>query len=53
MIGLFCLRELGLRSGITEQLPGNKDVWEVFIRPVMWIVSSAVMCGRSKNWRRW
>ena len=28
---------------MAEQLPGNWDVWEVLICPVMWIVSSAVM----------
>ena len=49
MIGLLCLCELGLRPGIVEQLPGNYDVWEVLIRRVMWIVSAAVMNGRSKN----
>ena len=30
---------------------GTEDVWEVLIRPVRWIVSSAGMNGRSKNWK--
>ena len=28
------------------------SAWEISIRPVMWIVSWAVMNGRSKDWRR-